>query len=64
MAVVTSIADEVGVEPVDLQPLAESIDPEAIDRLFPADGDETTVLSFSHAGVDVTITADGVSVDG
>lgn len=42
-------------------PLAESIDPDAIDRLV-SSGDPGTSLSFVHAGCTVTVTPSTISV--
>lgn len=67
MAVVAAVADARGVDPLRLEPLANSIDPEALDRLF-ADtygGQPRMVgrVTFQVAGCEVTVTrADGGAV--
>lgn len=64
MAVVKEVAAREGVDPVALNPsLAESIDPEALDALFPPDSDETmkdeTSLTFTYCGYTITVTSTG-----
>lgn len=67
MAVVAAVADARGVDPLRLEPLANSIDPEALDRLF-ADtyGGQPRMIgrvTFELAGCEVTVTrADGGAV--
>lgn len=67
MAVVAAVADARGVDPLALEPLANSIDPEALDRLFEDTygGQPRMVgrVTFEVAGCEVTVTrAGGVSV--
>lgn len=63
MTVVAAVADARGVDPLELEPLANAIDPEALDRLFADtyDGHSRTAgyLTFEVAGCDVTVTGDG-----
>ena len=61
-AVVERVAACEDVEPTELDPLYEVVDPEAVDRLA-----ETTVrrgstleMAFSYHGHDVTVTGEGV----
>jgi hypothetical protein len=55
--VVTAVAAVADERVVDLPPLYEWVDPEALDALFP---DETTgPVSFSYYGYLVVVTADG-----
>jgi hypothetical protein len=52
-AVVETVADAEGVDPVDLEPpLYEVIDAEALDRLFRGGAGEVT---FEYAGYEVTV---------
>lgn len=62
MAVVLAIAEKLDVDPVDLEPLAKSIDPGALDRLFDRSDGAMPELSFEHAGVSVRIDSGGVHV--
>ncbi|WP_207588185.1 HalOD1 output domain-containing protein [Halomontanus rarus] len=63
-AVVETVASVSGVDPVELDPLYYTIDPDALDALFaprPAAGDlpRDVRLSFSYVGLRVTVTAAG-----
>lgn len=61
--VIRAVANANGVGPTDLEPLYETIDPEALDELFKP-GIEGTI-SFTYEGHDVTICGDGdATVDG
>lgn len=60
--VVYAVANADGVDPIDLAPLYDTIDPEALDALFD-DGGEGTI-TFTYAGHEVEVTADGAAVDG
>lgn len=57
-AVFRNVAEREGVDPIELEPLGETIDPDALDRLFERDDD--VELTFSYQGYHVTITPDGV----
>jgi hypothetical protein len=59
MAVVEAISDELGVGPMEIDPLATTIDPDALDRLFESVSGEVT---FTHAGVRVAVSKEGVHV--
>lgn len=56
-AVIMAVADAEGVDPVDLPPLAEAIDPDALDQLL--SGDEGQVR-FNYNGYGVTVDQRGV----
>lgn len=57
-SVVIAVAEAIGVDPVEMdEPLNEFVDPDALDALV-ASMDEGRV-SFSVAGVDVEVAADG-----
>lgn len=47
-----------GRSPLDLEPLAEAVDPDAIDAVVdrPAGGDAAVTVSFDYAGLEVTVT--------
>lgn len=60
--IVIAVADATGVDPLDLDPLYDSIDPDAIDRAFESTGEgapaTTDQLAFDYAGCEVTVRAD------
>jgi len=49
------LAAATGQSVVDLQPLAESIDPDALDAIFAHRSTGNTVVTFSHDGCIVTV---------
>lgn len=55
--VVESVADETGTDPLSLPPLAETLDPDALNALI--DGLADGTVSFRYAGCDVTVESDG-----
>lgn len=62
MQVVSAIADHKNVDPVNLPPLYETFDPDALDRLFSPSSGATTLsgeVSFSIAGCDVVVDSGG-----
>lgn len=64
-SVVEKIADAEGVGVYDIEPLFESVDPDALETVFedsPA-ADHVTV-EFVHSGYHVTIDGGRISVDG
>jgi hypothetical protein len=56
------VADREGVDPLELDPLAETIDPDAIDALVGRGAREANgfEITFACHGYDVTVTAAGV----
>lgn len=62
-AVVTAVAAVSGKRPVDLEPLYEAVDPDALDALIDharrGDDDGTHELWFAYAGYDVGLRSDG-----
>ena len=59
--VAKSIADKEGTDPLDIPPLYESVDPDALDALFTPDSREPVLgeVTFTHAGYEVTVAYDG-----
>ena len=60
--VVTAVAEAKGVDVLDLDPLYDTVDPDALDRLFDSSGASTPAsmeLSFSMAGCQVLVRGDG-----
>lgn len=65
-SVIHRIADHKGVDPLELTPLYESIDPDALDALVrtASVNASTFQVEFTHQGCDVTVSGDGsVHVD-
>lgn len=52
-AVVATVADRSGTDPVALPPLYDAIDPDALDKIFR--GDLPGRVSFPYAGYEVTV---------
>ncbi|SFH02505.1 hypothetical protein SAMN04488063_3607 [Halopelagius inordinatus] len=60
LQVVEAVAAFRGVDPLELDPLAESIDADALNGLFSPVGDRNTAnISFTYEGVRVTVTSRG-----
>ena len=59
--VIAAVADAKGVSPLDLDPLYDSIDPDALDQLFDhaGGGSSITRLSFEMADCEVHVRANG-----
>ena len=60
-AVYTSVASLAGCSPLELRPLGEVIDPEAIDTCF-HESTAITQLSFVYCGYAVTVTQEEIQV--
>lgn len=62
-AVIAAVADAEQADPLDLTPLYQAIDPDALDSLFKSVAGEGTravdEISFEYHGYDVTVAADG-----
>ena len=52
-AVVATVADRSGTDPIALPPLYDSIDPDALDAIF--GDDRPGRVTFSYAGYEVTV---------
>ncbi|MBO4247640.1 hypothetical protein IL252_07400 [Halomicrobium sp. IBSBa] len=57
-AIVEAVSTSADTPAVELPPLYEVVDPDALDALF-ADGQTFGVVTFEYAGYDVTVRADG-----
>lgn len=59
--VIDAVADAKGVDPLDLPPLYDSVDPDALDAIFPADGSGASITSlrFEVAGCEVLVRGSG-----
>jgi len=65
--VVTAVAEATGTDPMSLEPLSDTIDPDALDQLFdpdPVDADQaaTGSVTFHYEGSVVEVYADGQTV--
>jgi len=58
-AVVYSVAEERGVDPTELTPLATVVDPDALEALFASNGAQPDAVEFPYAGYDVRLTENG-----
>lgn len=63
LRVVEQIADEIDADPMALDPLYDTIDADALERLFPGSGEggrgQCGHVVFTHAGCEVTVSANG-----
>ena len=61
--IVAAVSAERGVDPVDLPPLYERVDPDALDALFAStpvrEGNLSGSVSFEYASCTVEVSADG-----
>lgn len=62
VTVVCQISDLLDRGVTEIPPLAESIDPDAVDRIFTGSTDGDPVVTFTHAGCEVEITASEITV--
>ncbi|MFT4958494.1 MAG: hypothetical protein ACI9PP_002126 [Halobacteriales archaeon] len=62
MAVIDAVAAELSVDPVDMGPLADEIDPDALNDLV--DSMDSGRITFPFEGFEVTVDSDGeVSIE-
>ncbi|SEV89657.1 HalOD1 output domain-containing protein [Halobacterium jilantaiense] len=60
-SVVLAVSEATDTDPLEMARLADVLDPDALDALFPGD-DGTGTLSFRFNGCDVTVHSDGYTV--
>lgn len=61
--IISETASIEGVDPTDLPPLYNSVDPDALEQMVES-LDETCTIKFDYSGYSVTVTGDGsVSVE-
>lgn len=60
LAVIIIVANITGRNPSELDPLSESINPDAVDALFAADRSSVSQLTFQYSGCEITVGTDGV----
>lgn len=62
--IVRSVADATDREPTDVQPIARTVDPEAIEALYArASEDNQLAVSFRYEGCQVTVEENAVTVE-
>lgn len=62
--IVEQLADAAGVGVLDVPPLIESVDPDALEKLFAeSDAAEQVSIEFNHAGHRVTVDGGRVAVE-
>ena len=59
MLIVETIADLTDQDAQDLPPLYDSVDPDAVDRLFSHNGAQQLKLEFQYKGFQVTVDSNG-----
>lgn len=65
LSVIDALATELDADPVELEPLYNVIDPEALDQLFQDDGSATVTVRFTYDGHAVDVRSDGtIQIDG
>lgn len=60
LAIITVVSTITGKDPVDLDPIHESIDPDALDALFTAEFSSVNRLTFQYCGYEITVGTDDV----
>lgn len=63
--IVAAVAAHTGTDPLELEPLYDTVDPDALDSLFGTGEDQSsTRVAFTYCGCDVVVsTDDGVRVE-
>lgn len=62
--VLEAVADREGVDVLDLPPIFDAVDPDALEALLATADDTEVTVSFPYGGYDVTVTSGGrVDVD-
>lgn len=56
---VSHISEAKGVEPLELPPLGNTIDPEAVERVLESDMNCSATVSFEYADCEVEVKANG-----
>lgn len=59
-AVITIVSNVTGIDPLELDPLYDSIDGDALDALCTADHSSVSRLTFQYSGCEITVKTDGV----
>lgn len=56
---VTLVSELKGVEAMELPPLADTIDPDAVERTLESDKNGSATVNFEYAGCDILVTGNG-----
>lgn len=59
-AVITIVSDFIGRDPLELDPLCESIDSDALDALFTGVISSVSRLTFQYSGCEITVGTDDI----
>lgn len=59
MAVISAVADALDADPLELDPLFDTLDTDALDNLLREDGGSPIHVSFAFAGCEITMSGDG-----
>ncbi|WP_254525790.1 HalOD1 output domain-containing protein [Natrinema caseinilyticum] len=59
LRVVRKVATELGVDPLELEPLSDTIDPEILDRLVQSRSQPNSYVAFTIEGCDVAVFSTG-----
>ncbi|WP_164974731.1 HalOD1 output domain-containing protein [Halegenticoccus tardaugens] len=57
--VVTAVAEVIGDDPLEMKPLRDVLDPDALDELIRSMADTEGTVSFELAGCEVSVRGDG-----
>lgn len=60
--VVEAVAAATGADPLEMAPLYDAVDPDALNAILESDAGSR--VAFEYAGCDVVVSAEGVVVDG
>ena len=59
LAIVTTIAEQEGLDPLELEPLQHTLNVEALEKLFDGTPSHDLRIQFQYYGYEVTVTGDG-----
>lgn len=57
--VITAVSEATGTDPLELEPLYNVVDPDALNAIFSRDGSTDTELQFTMAGCEVVVRGEG-----
>ena len=59
MTIVTTVAEEEGIDPLELEPLHNSLETDALERLVGGDSSNDLRIRFQYHGYEITVSNDG-----
>lgn len=62
-AVIRAVADVRDRDPIDMEPMVETIDPEAVDEVFTRSSEDVATLTLLYEGCRIQVTDDAVVVE-